>query len=177
MKYAIVENNEIVGVYANLPTNWKSTSNFYALEGNDERLKTFGWYRIQKVDAAYNPSTQKLEGFRHWYDAETDTVYLTDLVVDIPVYPEHSSFFTPEEIELQRLANLATRWAEVRIERDQRMKDFEWHYTRYERQTRLSLPTTDNISDLDAYMQALADITLQSDPYNIVWPNYNDSES
>jgi hypothetical protein len=174
--YAIVENNEIVGVYWNLPTNWKNISNFFALQDKEEHkdfLKTLGWYKVQKVTPTYDPTRQKLEGSRHWYDATTDTVYEEDLVVDVEqVFPEHSSFLTEEEIEQQRLANLATRWAEVRIERDKKMQEFEWRYVRYERQVRLNITPTDNINDLDNYMQTLADITQQSDPYNIVWPNF-----
>jgi hypothetical protein len=175
--YALVENNEVVGVYSHLPTNWKNVSNFFALEGDDDTLKTFGWYKVVKTTPSYDPTTQRLEGVRSWYDVETDTAYTVDLVVDIPVYPEHSPFLTEEELEQQRLKDIETRWIEVRIERDKRMKDFEWRYVRYERQVRLSLTTTDNITDLDQYMQSLADITTQSDPYNIVWPTYNASES
>jgi hypothetical protein len=62
----------------------------------------------------------------------------------------------------------------VRAERDRLMSEFEWRYTRYERQVRLSLTTTDNISNLDTYMQALADITAREDLTNLVWPTYQE---
>jgi hypothetical protein len=52
------------------------------------------------------------------------------------------------------------------------MRDFEWRYTRYHRQIRLGLPTTDSLENLDNYMQALADITNQEDLSNIIWPEY-----
>lgn len=171
--YAIVENNEIIGVYWNLPTNWKNISNFFALKEDETYLKTLGWYKVQKIIPDYNPLTQKLEGSSRWYDPSTDTVYEEDLVVNVEqVFASHASFLTEEELEQQRLADLATRWAEVRIERDKKMQEFEWRYTRYDRQIRLNITTTDNINSLDAYMQDLADITQQSDPYNIVWPNF-----
>ena len=53
------------------------------------------------------------------------------------------------------------------------MRDFEWRIMRNQRQTFLGLPTTDNMTDLQTYMQALADITLQPDPFNIVWPVFS----
>ncbi len=58
----------------------------------------------------------------------------------------------------------------VRGLRDQKMKDFDWRYLRYDRETRLGLPTTDDIQLLDQYMQALADITQQENPFNVQWP-------
>jgi hypothetical protein len=61
---------------------------------------------------------------------------------------------------------------EIRIVRDEKMRDFEWRYTRYHRQIRLGLPTTDSLENLDNYMQALADITNQEDLSNIIWPEY-----
>jgi hypothetical protein len=72
------------------------------------------------------------------------------------------------EIENQRL--LAKQWANVRKTRDQLLRLYEWKYVRNSRETRLGLPTTDNLQELDAYMQALADITNCSDPNNITWP-------
>ena len=56
------------------------------------------------------------------------------------------------------------------------MKDADWKVLRYERETRLEKTPTDDIVKLDAYMQSLADITKQSDPFNITWPIL-DSES
>jgi len=64
------------------------------------------------------------------------------------------------------------QWSEVRIERDKRIEAVEWKIMRYQSEVRLGITTTtDNISNLDTYVQALRDITKQSDPYNITWPN------
>jgi hypothetical protein len=80
---------------------------------------------------------------------------------------------TPEEIAAEEAAQMAAQWIAVRQDRDHRMNTFEWRYTRYFRQQRLGItPTTDQIENLDSYMQALANITQQSDPFNIVWPTY-----
>jgi hypothetical protein len=72
--------------------------------------------------------------------------------------------------EDQKQERLDRKWEEVRKKRDALMDAFEWRLNRYARETRLALPTTDNITILDTYMQALADITKQSDPYLVQFP-------
>lgn len=63
------------------------------------------------------------------------------------------------------------QWALVRSDRDQMIKNIEWKISRNLSEVRLGVTTTtDSISDLDAYIQSLRDITNQSDPYNITWP-------
>lgn len=65
-------------------------------------------------------------------------------------------------------------WEEVRIKRNKLMNDFEWRILRYNREVTIGLPITDNdIQGMHTYMQALADITKQEDPLNIVWPVYH----
>lgn len=60
-KYAFVENNEIVGLYNDLPRNWRNISNFYALEGETEYLDSLGWKLVQRaVVGEYDPTTQQL---------------------------------------------------------------------------------------------------------------------
>lgn len=173
--YALVENDNIVGVYNDLPLNWKNVSNFYLLKDEDEYLKTLGWYKIVKSTPEYNPATHTLENTSHRF--ENNNVYEIHNIVAINVPPimhaDGTPFgFTDEELEQRRLEGIAIRWSIVRQERDQLMKDFDWRYQRYERQVRLNLPTIDVLTDLDAYMQALADITNQEDPFNITWPTY-----
>lgn len=76
---------------------------------------------------------------------------------------------TPEELE--RDTNI--QWGNIRQQRDILISDVDWRYIRYAREIRLNLPTTDDIAMLDTYTQALADITTQTDPYNIIWPMLN----
>lgn len=73
---------------------------------------------------------------------------------------------TEQEIE----AELNAKWQEVRSVRDKLLLALDWKFIRYQSQVRLGLTPTDNIEALDTYAQALRDITLQSDPDNIVWP-------
>ena len=73
---------------------------------------------------------------------------------------------TEQELELE----LDRKWQDVRTQRDYILSLLDWRFLRYQSQTRLNITLTDNIEILDTYAQALRDITLQSDPYNIVWP-------
>lgn len=73
---------------------------------------------------------------------------------------------TEQELELE----LNRKWQDVRTQRDYMLSLLDWRVLRYQSQTRLNITLTDNIEILDTYAQALRDITLQSDPYNIVWP-------
>ncbi len=61
--------------------------------------------------------------------------------------------------------------ASIRAERDRKIADVTWRYERIARQERLGISPTDNITALDAYVQALADITLQATfPQSVTWP-------
>ena len=95
---------------------------------------------------AYDALTEKLASVAPYI--ENDTVYT------IAVEP-----LTPEEIE----ANAQSQWAKVRSQRDALLSSCDW----------TQLPDV-NIADKTewaAYRQQLRDITDQTDPYNIVWPN------
>lgn len=63
---------------------------------------------------------------------------------------------TAEDIERQ--------WANIRSERDQRLSECDW--------TQLSDAPLTNVETADwgSYRQALRDITTQSNPFNIQWP-------
>ena len=61
-------------------------------------------------------------------------------------------------------------WDQIRHIRDLRIAELDWRYNRYNRLARLNVTQIDDLTKLDAYAQALADITKESNPYNIVWP-------
>lgn len=73
---------------------------------------------------------------------------------------------TEQELELE----LARKWQEIRAQRDHMLSLLDWRFIRYQSQIRLEITPTDSIESLDTYAQELRDITLQTDPYNIVWP-------
>lgn len=102
---------------------------------------------------SYNENTQKLT----WNEIEIDWE-----VIDL----------TQEQIE--ELTNLA--WQNVRKKRDSLLQQVDGKVLRYQSEVRLGITTTtDNISDLDTYAQALRDVpSTFSDPGNVVWPTYPD---
>lgn len=161
MPYAFVENGLVADVRDSLPENWRNISNFYVHANNYKYLNELGWYAVQDRLPNYDPTTQKLDNWSYEFDGVM--VHRVPEIINVP-QP------TPADIERANLERVNTKWQEIRILRDDYMKSFEWRYTRYQRQVRLGITTTDNIDDLDNYMQELADITLQSDPFKIVWP-------
>lgn len=63
------------------------------------------------------------------------------------------------------------RWQDIRETRDTKIKEVEWRVMRNLSETRQGLDTTDNISDLDTYIQALRDITsTTTNPLEVSWP-------
>jgi hypothetical protein len=163
--YAYVENNEIQGVYDTLLPNWKNYSNFFALENDLDYLKSLGWYKIEKVIPSYDPLTQKLDNVRQWF--ENGVVYETEEVIELPVEPIIEPV-SQEELNIRQ-------WNLIRNQRDQIIASFDWRYVRYNRKIRLVLNPSDDITKLDEYTQALADIPeKQTDPFNIIWPVFSE---
>ena len=59
----------------------------------------------------------------------------------------------------------------VRVRRTRLIEELDWRYLRNAREVRLNLTPTDDITKLDTYAQALADIPKQSGfPTEVVWP-------
>lgn len=171
--FAFVENNLIVGVYDNLPKNWKNISNFNVLA--TEEIYQFGWRVIKKDVPIFDPTEFKIDNPRH--ELIDDDVYEKYDLISLPKpIVAEPIILTEEEILVQETARIQDQWNQVRGIRDTLMRDFEWRYTRYFRQQRLNLETTDTIENLDSYMQQLADITTQPDPFNIVWPSFTENE-
>ena len=102
---------------------------------------------------SYNQNTQKLT----WNEIEIDWE-----IIDL----------TQEQIE--ELTNLA--WQNIRKKRDSLLQQVDGKVLRYQSEVRIGITTTtDNISDLDTYAQALRDVpSTFSDPENVVWPTYPD---
>lgn len=80
-KYAFIENNEIIGLYNDLPKNWRNISNFYALESDPEYLSSLGWKLIQRSTVKHNPDTQSAE---ITYSIVGDSVVESIIVTDLP---------------------------------------------------------------------------------------------
>lgn len=179
-KFAKVVDNKIVGVYDALPVNSERVTNFNVHENDYAFIKLHGWYFINKVIPDYDPTKKMIGDTRHWI--ENDEVYETyDLFdipeqkINIPQVQQEPRIYSEEELKLIEEQNLKDQWYHVRAERDNIIKNFEWRYFRREREIRMGLNPTDKLENLDKYVQELADITKQPDPFNIIWPNYIES--
>lgn len=170
--FATVESGVITGVYDLLPQNTERVSNFFVFENNEEFLKTQGWYKLKKIIPEYNKETQKLGKEYHWF--ENDSAYESYNIdnLPVPVAPPPPYVPTAEELAERELQKIKDQWGVIRSERDRRISDFDWRYLRYQRQIRMGVEPTDSIEKLDLYIQQLADITNQPDPFTIIWPNY-----
>jgi hypothetical protein len=68
------------------------------------------------------------------------------------------------------LSDRENQWYNIRNMRDKMLAAVDWRYLRLASQLRLGVATSDTIEQLDAYAQALRDVTQQTDPLNIQWP-------
>lgn len=83
-----------------------------------------------------------------------------------------TAWVVSDKTEAELKAEQDVLWDEIRDQRKQKINAVEWRISRWLSETRQGVsPTTDTISELDAYMQALRDITKQSDPTSISWPS------
>jgi hypothetical protein len=157
--YANLVDNEVKGVYDLIPKFWNGINNFNTRCQNDENfMRENGFVKIIRDNTSFDPVTHRMSDFPV-YTVENGEVYEhREITLIPPVIP-------PSDEDLL---------VEIRRQRDQLMADFEWRYIRYERQIRLGITPTDSLENLDAYMQALADVTSQEDLNNIVWPSYQE---
>lgn len=157
--YANVVDDEVKGVYDLIPKFWNGQNNFNILCNNDaEFMRNNGFVKIIRDTTAYDVSTHRMSDFPTYSVSNGEVYEHREITIIPPVVP-------PSREDLLIL---------VREKRDTLMAEFEWRYTRYERQVRLNITPTDNIANLDAYMQALADITTQNDLTNLVWPTFQE---
>jgi hypothetical protein len=145
MKYALVEDGLVKESNRVLPRNWKNISNFYLLD--QETLKSYGWFPY-RFEPASIPENGISDG--SYYEITEEEV------VEIQMY----RIKTDLEIEIE----LDGMWSFIRERRTIKLKECDW--------TQLSDSplTSEKKEEWQIYRQSLRDITLQSDPYNIVWP-------
>lgn len=159
--YANLVDGQVLGVYDLIPRFWNNINNFdIKCQNEADYMRDNGFVKITKPQYVYDTATQKLSDFPTYRVENGEVIEQREiLTIEIPPPPLLSS---AAEILLQ-----------VRQVRDQLMRDFEWRYTRYFRQQRLGINTTDSLAALDTYMQALADITTQEDLSQVIWPQYS----
>lgn len=145
MKYIYVENNQIAGNPQELPKNWANISNFYLLD--NEKLKQYGWYPFRFVEADINSN--------QFYDG-------SDFVIEEHEVVEYQKVRnkTPQEIENE----INGQWTFIRYQRNELLTQYDWT------QLQDSPLSEQKQGEWQTYRQSLRDITLQSDPFNIIWP-------
>lgn len=159
--YAFVENGQVTSVHDKLPMSWKNVSNLPALA--EAELSSVGWYKIQKYTTPYDKDTQQLTNVRYMFVGD-GVIESYDVIVKespLPVAPQMIPI-VPTDV--------GTQWRNIRAHRDSLMQAMEWRIQRYARQTRMGVAPTDDIQQIDNYMQQLSDITQCDDPDTIEWP-------
>ena len=115
----------------------------------DEVLATFDVYPVKLVDGGY------------------DTDYTKDVVEVTPtlsgsIYVQ--TYETTNSDELTITTRKEVKWEEIRVTRDELLKDSDWT------QFQDSPITGSKLTEWQSYRQSLRDITSQENPYNITWP-------
>jgi len=145
MKYILVENGNIVGNPTELPRNWANISNFYLFD--NETLKQYGWYPFRFVESDISSN--------QFYDG-------SDFVIEENEVVEYQKVRnkTPQEIEQEN----EDTWTSIRYSRNELLTECDW--------TQLSDGPLTNQKKQEwiVYRQALRDITLQVNPFNVIWP-------
>lgn len=147
--YALVENNEIKELHDALPASWKNISGLAALTYDE--LQSHGWYKVELDSRTVDQESFLVDTQYHISGNIVKQIHNIQLIKNNSEYTD-------------RL------WDAIRIKRDRMISSNEWRYNRHHREVRLGLTPTEELSALDEYMQALADVTKQPDPVNIAWP-------
>jgi hypothetical protein len=145
MKYILVENDQIIGNPTDIPKVWKNISNFYLLD--NETLKQHGWYPFRFVEAEINSN--------QFYDG-------SDFVIEENEVVEYQKVRNKTAQEIQDELN--GQWTFIRYRRNEFLTECDWT------QLQDSPLSEQKQQEWQTYRQTLRDITLQSDPFNIVWP-------
>ena len=150
MKYAYVEDGVVKESNRVLPINWKNVSNFNLLD--ETTLKSYGWFPYR-----FEPATIPSNCIGNGSSFEiTD-----DEVIETQLYREKSQ----SEID----SELNSLWSNIRYRRNAELKECDW--------TQIpDSPLSEELKDeWKTYRQLLRDITLQTDPYNIIWPTISET--
>lgn len=146
MKYARVENNQVLDHNRDLPLNWENISNFYALD--NETLKEYGWLPFRFVEAP-NMDNSVISG--SYFEITEDEV------VEYQTRRPKTDEEIQEEIE--------SKWREIRERRNRLLFESDW--------TQLSdSPLNfEKKEEWAIYRQELRDITNYTSPYSVIWPS------
>ena len=145
MRYSYVEGGVVKESNRPLPISWANISNFNLLD--DETLKQYGWFPYRFVPAQFQT------------DENLDSSYFSVEENEVVEYQTKRKITNDDMWEQTQNA-----WGNIRSRRNIELVESDW--------TQLSdTPfTTEEKEEWRLYRQALRDITLQPDPFNIIWP-------
>jgi len=146
MKYARVENNQVVDHNRDLPKNWENFSNFYLFD--NQTLKEYGWYPFRFVEAP-NIDNSVISG--SYFEINEDEVV------------EYQTRRPKTEQEIQE--ETEQKWREIREKRNRLLFESDW--------TQLpdSPLSEEKRLEWKTYRQELRDITNYASPDAVIWPN------
>ena len=105
-----------------------------------------------KIEDVIPPSVNHMENLAEGTPIQTDTGWIRNWIVEGA---------TTEEIQ-QRIDN---QWANIRNQRNALLQRTDWVCAK-------AVDTDEPVSiEWKEYRQALRDVTLQDDPFNIIWPD------
>lgn len=147
-------------------TNQTDETTYYFYDANKNEVITGGalpevWGRISGITPEMLTGRQNFgwadpsyEGLGYYTEAE-----LKAKGIDSPVF------------EIAKNKKTLQKWMQVRQLRDLKIKQIMWRVERYQQQGTLGIVPTESLGPILDYIQSLRDITKQTDPDNIVWPN------
>ena len=146
MKYARVENNQVVDHNRDLPKNWENFSNFYLFD--NQTLKEYGWYPFRFVEA---PNIDNSVISSSYFEINEDEVV------------EYQTRRPKTEQEIQE--ETEQKWIEIREKRNRLLFECDW--------TLLSDSPLSEEKRLEwkTYRQELRDTTNYASPDAVIWPN------
>lgn len=104
-----------------------------------------------------------------WAETNAQTSNNSYLIVDNPINPALWQVQNGQLVPTPQSVLTANQWNVVKYQRDTLLSETDWHVTK-------AVETGQPINqDWANYRQQLRDITMQSDPFNIVWPTPPDS--
>jgi hypothetical protein len=144
MQYCYVQNGQIVEGPKTLPKNWKNISALNKM--SDEMLISNGWF----------PVAEEIVG-EGVMEKSTTTLIVESNRVTKRIQLAN---YTEEDIALIN----SDKWDSVRVTRDELLRECDW--------TQMADVTLSDATKLNwlTYRQALRDITKQSSPDSISWP-------
>ena len=146
MKYARIENNQVIDHNRDLPINWQNVSNFYLLD--NESVKEYGWFPFRFVEAP-NMENSVISG--SYFEIGDDEVV------------EYQTRRAKTEEEIQE--ETEQKWREIREKRNRLLFECDW--------TQLpdSPLSEEKREEWRIYRQELRDVTNCDSPDHVIWPN------